>query len=231
MSLLLAGLVLAGTGGALVLNRLLARRRDPTAPEVHGKTKTEDGDDEDEDEAQGRAEADVAAPARGRSKEEDLQGFVCQLGDVIMRLTGEEAWLAGGLVLSEEVPVAVLFVAPDAGQDCVVYARARPQSSSILWLEPLDPKAVLVLGEPPSSVEHGGIRFDRARKLPLRPRRIGVGAPDVGDSVIVAEYSSAGAERLIVLKATNGLVCAYRGLELESGSFDVIASGASTLES
>jgi hypothetical protein len=146
-----------------------------------------------------------------------------------MRLTGEEAWLAGGVVLSEEMPISVLFVAPDAGHDCAIYVRARPRDS-VFWLEPLDPEAVLVGGEPPSSVEHEGIRFERARRLPLRPRRIGVGAPDVGDAVVVAEYTSAGAERLLVLKANSGVVRAYRGLELEEGSFEVIASGESTLD-
>jgi hypothetical protein len=99
----------------------------------------------------------------------------------------------------------------------------------LFWLEPLDPKAVLVGGEPPSSVEQGGIRFDRARRLPLRVKRIGAGAPDIGDEVTVAEYASAGAERLLVLKATNGNICAYRGLELEESAYEVIASGDTTL--
>ena len=249
MSLILAGLVVAGTSGALVVGRWLARRR----------TKAEAGEDTNEtdakegpDEARARAEVDEEAPARSDEREPEggaatsartkrkarpapdgekvrLEGFVCQLGDVLMRITGEEAWLAGGLVLSEEVPVAALFVAPDAVRDCVIYVRARPRDS-VLWLEPLDPTAILVGGEPPSSVEHLGVRFERARRLPLRPRRIGVGAPDVGDAVIVAEYASAGAERLLVLKGNSGLVRAYRGLELEQGSFEVIASGDATLK-
>jgi hypothetical protein len=132
------------------------------------------------------------------------------------------------VILSEDVPVAVLYVAPDAGHNTILYARVRSKTS-LHWLAPLDPTAILVGGEPPSSVEHGGIRFDRARRLPLRARRIGVGAPDTGDAVIVAEYASAGAERLLVMKANSGSVFAYRGLELEEGSFEVIASGDTTL--
>ena len=132
-------------------------------------------------------------------------------------------------MLSEEVPVAALFVAPDAGHDCVIYVRPHPRDA-VYWLEPLDPGAVLVAGEPPTSVEHGGVRFDRARRLPLRPRRIGVGAPDVGDAVVVAEYNSAGAERLLVLKATTGVTKAYRGVELDASMFEVIPSGKSTLD-
>lgn len=209
MSLLLAGLVVAGTSGALVIGRWLARRGGappPTPPPEAPEKK-----DEPEREKKGR-----------------LEGFPCQLGDVVMRITGEEAWLAGGLVLSEEVPVAVLFVAPEAKQDCALWVRPAPRDA-VYWLEPLDPGAVLVAGEPPSAVEVGGIRFERARRLPLRPRRIGVGAPDVGDAVVVAEYASAGSERLVVVKATNGAVFAYRGDELAPSSFEVIASGDATL--
>lgn len=247
MSLILAGLVIAGTSGALVVGRWLARRRGQA--EDDGARQESDAK-EDADEARARAEVEEEAPSR---KDEDaatetqtsaapkrkrpapeggrvrVEGFVCQLGDVVMRITGEEAWLAGGLVLSEEVPVAVLFVAPEAVRDCVIYVRSRPRDS-LFWLEPLDPSAILVGGEPPSSVEHGGIRFDRARRLPLRPRRIGVGAPDVGDAVIVAEYASAGAERLLVLKGNSGIARAYRGVELDPSAFEVIASGESTLD-
>ena len=257
MSLILAGLVIAGTSGALVVGRWLARRRGAADELARGEEKNEKNEKEtreDAAEARGRAEVEEEVPERKDESEPAraggggpetttkrkrkpaiegekvrLEGFICQLGDVVMRITGEEAWLAGGLVFSEEVPVAVLFVAPDAVRDCVVYVRARPRES-LFWLEPLDPSAVLVGGEPPSSVEHGGIRFDRARRLPLRPRRIGVGAPEVGDVVIVAEYTSAGAERLIVLKGNAGGARAYRGVELEGASFEVIASGDTTLE-
>jgi hypothetical protein len=276
VSLLLAGLVFAGTSGALYLGRWIARRRnagtaDGTPPPTED-TRTDEEKVRDEEEAKARAEVEKEVPTNKDVEDDDdnnqdtekkkdnggkksaaktiedainrakkkatkpaggdtqhLGGFICQLGDVLMRITGEEAWLAGGVVLSEEVPIAVLFVAPDAGHDCVIYVRCRPRAS-LFWLEPLDPKAILVGGEPPSSVEHNGIRFDRSRRLPLRPKRIGVGAPDVGDAVVVAEYNSAGAERLLVLKANSGMVRAYRGLELEEGSFEVIASGDSTLE-
>lgn len=210
MSLLLAGLVCAGTSGVVLVSRWLARRRT------------------EEETVAAKDDAPVA-----KKKEEaprvSLEGFTCQLGDVLMRLTGEEAWLAGGVVLSEEIPVAVLFVAPDAGHDRAIYVRARPRGG-VFWLDPLDPKEVLVGGEPPSSVEHGGIRFDRTRRLPLRPRRIGVGAPDLGDAVVAAEYASAGAERLLVLKANSGVVRAYRGFELDEGAFEVVPSGETTMD-
>jgi hypothetical protein len=150
------------------------------------------------------------------------------LGDVLIRLTGEEAWLAGGLILDEEVPVAALFVAPDAGRDLAVYVRPKPREA-IFWLRPLDAGAVLVGGEPPSSVEHGGIRFERVRRLPLRPRRVGDGAPEVGDAVVIAEYASGGAERLLIVQSALGTVLAYSGLELEPSAYEVIPSGTATL--
>ena len=232
MSLLLAGLIVAGTSGAVAVGRWLSRRRgDPSEPKpvVAG-----DGDDAKKD-GEGTSSTDDAKKTSKRAPKRKvegpsahLDGFPCQLGDVIMRITGEEAWLAGGVVLSEEEPVAALFVAPDAGHDCAIYVRPRPRES-VFWMQPLDPGAVLVGGEPPSSVEHGGIRFDRVRRLPLRPKRIGVGAPDVGDSVILAEYASTGSERLLVMRSTTGSSFAYRGEELEISTYEVIASGKATL--
>ena len=227
MSFLLAGLIVAGTSGAIAVGRWLARRRD-------GATETKP---EGTDPATEAPAAPSEAPKKPEKKpakrtaegqHAHLEGFPCQLGDVLMRLTGEEAWLAGGLVLWEEGPVAALFVAPDAGHDCAIYVRPQPREA-VFWMEPLDPGAVLVGGEPPSSVEHGGIRFDRVRRLPLRPKRIGVGAPDVGDAVVLAEYASAGSERLLVMRSTSGSSFAYRGEELEMSSYEVIASGKATL--
>lgn len=259
MSLILAGLIVAGASGAAVVGRWLAKRKreGEAAVDAAGETSKEGdlskkddpekGAQEEAESAAGRSTEDPHALAdddRAREREREkakkkprkvegptahLQGFPCQLGDVIMRMTGEEAWLAGGLVLSEEMPVAVLFVAPDAGHDCAIYVRPKPREA-LYWLEPLDPTAVLVGGEPPTSVEHGGIRFDRARRLPLRPKRIGVGAPDAGDALLLAEYHSAGSERLLVMKSSAGTTHAYRGVELDASTYEVIASGRSTLD-
>lgn len=210
MSLILGGLIVAGTSGIAMLVRALAKRRAAK-------------------QATGGESANALPVVDAKPKDGDLDGFPCQLGDVLMRVTGEEAWLAGGVVLSEDMPVAALFVAPEAGQDCAIYVCPRPKES-VVWLAPLDPSAILVGGEPPSAVEHGGIRFERTRRLPLRPKRIGVGAPDVGDAALVAEYASAGVERLLLVKATSGTTLAYRGVELEPHAFEVIASGRATLE-
>lgn len=215
MSLILTGLAALGAGGVVLVGRWLARHRGA------GDKDAKVGDDADGGERR-------SADAPSKDAAERLQGFPCQLGDVVMRITGEEAWLAGGLILSEDAPVAILFVAPDAGEGCAIYVTPRPRES-LCWLSPLDPSAVLVGGEPPTSVEHAGVRFERERRLPLRPRRLGVGAPDVGESVIVAEYVSTGAERLVVLKTPDGSR-AYRGLALEASAYEVIASGRATID-
>jgi hypothetical protein len=244
---LILSVILASAGGA-ALGGWIARRRAANAAAAKaaagGEAPKKEAEDADEKKALAEVEDEVptkkdesepklepkkkARPQVVTGTNPRLEGFLCQLGDVLTRETGEEAWLAGGAVLSEDIPVAVLFVAPDAGHDIALYVRPHPRSS-LFWLEPLDPSAVLVGGEPPSSVEQGGIRFDRSRRLPLRVKRIGAGAPDMGDEVTVAEYASAGAERLVVLKATNGTIRAYRGLELEEGAYEVIASGDTTL--
>ena len=231
MSLLVAGLLFAGTSGAVMVGRWMARRRKAEAKEEDGPPKpANEASGEEGEDAPARAKRPAGKRRPPPADRPQIEGFLCQLGDVVIRITGEEAWLEGGVILSEEVPVAALFVAPDVGRSTAIYVRARPKAS-LLWLEPLDPSAILVGGEPPSSVEHRGVRFDRARRLPLRPQRMGIGAPEVGDAVTIAEYTSAGAERLLVVKANTGAVHAYRGTELEEGSFEVIASGDSTLES
>jgi len=238
VSLVLAGLIAAGASGAVAVGRWLARRRDAAEK---GAAEGETRDDrqpattaprEPKTDAPPREQAGgekKKPPRKVEGPHAHLEGFPCQLGDVVTRVTGEEAWLAGGVVLSEDMPVAVVFVAPEAGKDVALYVRPRPREC-LYWLEPLDPGAVLVGGEPPSSVEQGGIRFDRVRRLPLRPKRIGVGAPDLGDALVLAEYVSAGAERLLVLKGASGTTRAFRGVELDESTYEVISSGRTTLE-
>jgi len=121
-----------------------------------------------------------------KKKEPDLVGFPCALGDVVARVgaLGEERWLAGAIVFSEERPAGVLFVAPEAGGDRAVFAWPAP-STAIVWLEPVAREEVAPFIEPPTSLEVHGMRYERARRLPLRAQRIGAGAPDVGDSVSV----------------------------------------------
>jgi hypothetical protein len=155
----------------------------------------------------------------------DWSVFPCALGDVVVRASdGAEVWLAGALVLREDAPAAVIFIAPDASFDRAVYARPRP-SEEITWLVPIASDAILVGSEPPSAIELDGARFDRVRRLPLRVERLGEAAPDVGATAILGEYASPSGEVVIVLVAAG--VRAWRGTKLGAGEFDVWRGGRS----
>ena len=203
--------------GGMALGRVIARSLVSKEPEGEGGATPTDAKEQP---------AAPAPPAPAPSGA--LEGFPCQLGDVLTRPGGDEAWLAGALVLSEDVPVAVLFIAPDAGHDRAIYTR-READAPFLWLKPVDAGHLVSLAEPPSSIEHEGVRFERRRLLPLSARRIGTGAPDVGASVIVAEYGSPGTERMLVMQH-EGRSRVWHGDMLEHGMVDVLPSGRSTLE-
>lgn len=182
--------------------------------------------------ARGSSSSKEAQPAQDPAPEEkkddvkpkappapNLDAFPCKLGDVVLRGTGEEAWLAGALVLREgDEPAAVLFFSPEAGGDRAVLAR--PASQEITWLA--EEKGVTVpLGEPPTALEAGTDRYERRRRLPLRAERVGTGAPDLGKDVILAEYTGLGDDCLVVLVAKDRVV-AFRGPSLGAGAYDVL---------
>ena len=213
MSLILTSIAVAG---GVILGRLIGSS-------VMGGKK-----DRKED-APAKPEGTEKAKVEPKKPELELEGFPCRLGDVVLRSTGDEAWLAGAIALSEadSPPSLVFFVSPDAGKDRVVFARPAP-TEEIVWLSPV--KEDLQIGaEPPSAVEHEGMHFERKRRLPLRAQRHGTGAPDVGDAVIFAEYTGLGEERLFVL-AGGGRAHAFRGVLLHVGTYDVLPSGSRTLE-
>jgi hypothetical protein len=202
VSVLLASL---GVVGSMVLGRTILRafRKSKLAPEGP--------------KADGAGGDDAVPP---------LAGFPCQLGDVILVSHGDEAWLAGGLVFRERLPMAVLFIAPDAGGDRAIYARPAP-NASLLWLTPLASDALVMGREPPSAIEHEKERFDRTRRLPFRAERVGTGAPDVGEDVIVAEYSAATGDRLVVVVGA-GRARTWRGRPLEEGTYEVLPGKSPT---
>jgi hypothetical protein len=163
-----------------------------------------------------------------RSAADALTGFVCRLGDVIVRrLEGDEAWLAGALVLAEERPMIVLFIAPDAGGGRAVLVPG-PGQTTLSWLSPITPGQVPLGGEPPQAIEHAGTHFERTRRLPVRVQRLGTGAPPVGASAVIGEYAAAGLERLVIVAGSEASL-AWRGVSLSAAEYDVLPGGASTL--
>ncbi len=210
MTLALDAMVIAG---GIFFGRLIARvarqRRDAAAARAD--------------------EATASPPAGDGDGDETLTGFVCKLGDVVVRrIEGDEAWLAGALVLAEERPVAALFIAPDAQGERAVLVPG-PAQTTLTWLSPLAPGQIVLAGEPPRTLEHAGLRFERTRRLPVRVRRLGTGAPELGASAVVGEYAAPGRDRLVVVVGT-AAAFAWRGVALSEGDYDVLPGGAATLE-
>jgi hypothetical protein len=127
------------------------------------------------------------------------------------------------VVLREDAPAAVLFIAPDASGERAIYARPRP-SAEIAWLALVPGGATTAGAEPPTTLEIDGVRFERARRLPLHAQRVGTGTPDVAETVIVGEYAAASGEVAIVL-VSSGVAHAWRGRRLREGEFDVWGGG------
>ncbi len=166
-----------------------------------------------------RDPSDAPAPA---PKRDPLIPFPFQLGDVVVRGGRDEAWLSGALVFSEDASTLALFVAPEAGGDRAILARARP-SRSVVWLEAL-PASALTLGrEPPGALEYEGTRYERIRRLPLAVSRVGSGAPDVGDTALVAEYGSEAGDRIVAVVGASATFT-WRGVELSDGMYEVLGS-------
>ncbi len=158
-----------------------------------------------------------------------LLGFACKLGDVVVRrFEGDEAWLAGVLVLAEDRPVAALFIAPDAQGERAVFVRGAAETT-LTWLTPLAPGQVALSGDPPPAIEHAGARFRRTRRLPVRVERLGTGAPNIGARAVVGEYAASGLERLIVLVGTDASF-AWRGVSLSEAEYDILPGGHATLQ-
>lgn len=210
--------------GGMALGRMIAKSLVPKSD------KPEDALKKDEAKAKEATLEPVKEPEKKEAKPSttSLDGFPCQLGDVLTRPGGDEAWLAGAVVFSEDVPVSVLFIAPDAGHDRAIYVRREPDAP-FFWLRPVEEKSLVAAAEPPSALEHQGVRFERKRRLPLRAKRIGTGAPDLGEEVLVAEYGSPGTERMVVVQH-GGRARAFHGDMLEAGMVDVLPSGKSTLD-
>ena len=152
--------------------------------------------------------------------EDPFSRLPCKLGDVVARtMERDEAWLAGALVLWEELPIGALFVAPEAGGDRAVLAYA--DSDRLAWLSPLAGEELSLPADPPHSIEHNRVLFERARRLPVRLTRAGVGVPEVGDRAVFAEYSGPAGERVVVVAGDTRKLC-WSGVALEKADYDVL---------
>jgi hypothetical protein len=161
-----------------------------------------------------------SGPDAPRAAPDPFAAFPCKLGDVVVRaVERDEAWLAGALVFEEERPVAVLFVAPEAGGDRAVFVRDAP-GAALTWLSPLAGGELSLTSDPPFTLEHHGTRFERARRLPVRVAQLGAGAPNVGARAVVAEYEGPGTQRMVVVAGAEQTL-AWEGVALAPLEYDV----------
>jgi hypothetical protein len=208
--------------GGIFLGRLIARvfrRKEKGAPGPQGGPRP--------DASNGGNGPVLEGPDAARMADL-LEDFPCKLGDVVVRrLESEEAWLASALVFLEDRPVAVLFVAPEAQGDRAVLAPA-PAQTTLTWLAPIDARPLGLAQEPPRTLEHAGVRFERTRRLPVRVQRLGADAPRVGARAVLGEYAAPGLERLVIVVGAEASR-AWRGVTLSEREYEVLPGGQSTL--
>ncbi len=158
---------------------------------------------------------DVAeAPKKKKKKIDPFAELPFALGDVVV---GDgERWLAGAVLAREgERVIGALFVAPEGAQQLGVAAFAAPRRD-VFWLAPTDVDSP---GEPPATLEIGGVALRREGRLPVAFERVGQGAPQVGDEGMWAVYDGGGRDVALVL-TSGGKTFAYVGVRLDEGQYD-----------
>ena len=226
MSLLLFSAVgLAGMVLGRAASRYFSKRKDEAA-------KGEGGEKEDGAAAPAAPKAEKKKGKKGQApsnagvpdRPKQLDAFSCQISDVVLLRSGEEAWLCGAVVFSEEKgntgkPLAALFVGPS--EDFFVLARKHGGAEDLFWLKKLAALPPHPGSEPPHVIELDAVRFDREKRLPAYTTRLGADAPAFSDEVVLAEYHASTEERLFVV--TGGTRShAYRGERLMAGMYDIL---------
>jgi hypothetical protein len=160
-------------------------------------------------------------PDRSARKDDlPLDDLPVALGDVVS-FDGTERWLSGALIASERGRViAALWVAPEGAAQHAVAAFPAPDRS-LFWLQPA---AVSSPEEPPATIDLNGVAMRRRRRLPVTLVRIGQGAPDVGDTGMLATYDGTGRD-VAVLIAGRGRVLAWAGRKLDPDEYERLGTG------
>lgn len=131
------------------------------------------------------------------------------LGDALVFSDGRDAWLAGRAGIFDGAEIAELFFCPGTGAGHVLYLR-RDRASEIVWAHPVVIRHAADL-EP--TIEHGGERFVRRRRLPVDVRVGGEGVPFAPGIYRLGDYSGELGRVLIVLHGS-GVSYAWRGQAL-----------------
>lgn len=129
-------------------------------------------------------------------------GFSVEIGDVVS-LGGEELWLEGGWLLREgRDPIAALLPLREA----TLLAEPAPRAR----LYRLEPVELGASGEPAASLELGGARFERLRRLPVELEPLGRGLDPPWPNALFVEYRAASGAVLCVL-SRGGSARAWQG--------------------
>jgi hypothetical protein len=174
-----------------------------------------EGDHDDAEETNGSKKGDGLGPRPKKKKKVDpFADLPFALGDVVV---GDgERWLAGAVLAREgERVVGALFLAPEGAKQLGVGAFAAPRRD-VFWLAPVD---VDTPGEPPGTLEIGGVALRREGRLPVSFERLGQGAPPVGEAGMWAVYDGGGRDVALVL-TSDGKTFAYAGVRLDEGQWD-----------
>jgi hypothetical protein len=168
------------------------------------------------------ANADAAAagakPAESRLAE---TGFTVQQGDVIS-VTGRELWLEQGWLLLEgnDAIAAILFA-----REAVVLAHPKPRPR-FYYLNEIE---LRLPADPPSALDHGGVRYERARRLPIAIEPLPKSPDPPWQTALLTEYRGLGSEVLWAL-IHSGTCRAWSGRAVDDAEIELWGGGSSTLE-
>ena len=138
-------------------------------------------------------------------------GFLVGVGDVIS-VGAREAWLEHGWLLSEGgAPVVALFFARDA----TLVALPAPRKS-VFWSSE---RTIEWPNDPPSSLDVGGVRYERALRLPVELSSLGAAPDPPWTTAVFAEYRGLGGEMLFALGRA-GSVRAWIGARVDPAELE-----------
>lgn len=148
-------------------------------------------------------------------------GFALELGDVI-GVGGRELWLVSGWLLSEgnEAIFAVLF---SSGDEALVL---RPHGNALPVL--VKETTIEIAEQAPNTLESDGVRFERARRLPVTLTALGDAPEPPWTETLVCEYRGLAGESLWLL-GHGKFARAWQGRALSASEIELWGGGAATL--
>jgi hypothetical protein len=167
-----------------------------------------------------RQSEDEVAEEPAKASRLAIAGFAFEQGDVIS-IAGRELWLEHGWLLAEgDDPIAALLFAREA----VVLAEPRPRGR-VCRLHEVE---LRMPGDPPSALDHGGARYERARRLPVAIERLPQSPEPPWPNALLCEYRGLGGEVLWVLLHA-GTCRAWAGFFVAEHEIEHWGGGAETL--